>query len=84
MLPEFLWLLGRHLFFSSNTRIFLATLQLAYLFFHGLLHPHYADNLYYLSNHRSETEFIRSAVPIKIVIKRRAKQLEGVAREQKT
>ena len=21
------------------------------LFFHGLLHPHYADNLYYLSNH---------------------------------
>lgn len=33
---------------------------------------------------RSETEFIRSAVPIKIVIKRRAKQLEGVAREQKT
>lgn len=51
MLPEFLWLLGRHLFFSSNTRIFLAALQLAYLFFHGLLHPHYADNLYYLSNH---------------------------------
>ena len=45
------WLLGRHLFFSSNTRIFLATLQLAYLIFHGLLHPHYADNLYYLSNH---------------------------------
>ena len=33
---------------------------------------------------RSETVFIRSAVPIKIVIKRRAKQLEGVAREQKT
>lgn len=33
---------------------------------------------------RSETAFIRSAVPIKIVIKRRAKQLEGAAREQKT
>ena len=31
---------------------------------------------------RSETEFIRSAVPIKIVLKRRAKQLEGAAREQ--
>ena len=51
MLPEFLWLLGRHLFFSSNTRIFLATLQLAYLIFHGLLYLRYADNLYYLSNH---------------------------------
>ena len=36
---------------DDATRIFLATLQLAYLFFHGLLHPHYADNLYYLSNH---------------------------------
>ena len=54
MLPEFLWLLGRHLFFSSNTRIFLVTLQLAYLIFHGLLHLlhlRYADNLYYISNH---------------------------------
>lgn len=51
MLPEFLWLLGWHLFSSSNTRIFLVTLQLAYLIFHGLLHLRYADNLYYLSNH---------------------------------
>ena len=31
---------------------------------------------------RSETAFIRSAVPIKIVIKRRAKQLEGAAHKQ--
>ena len=31
---------------------------------------------------RSETEFIRSAVPIKIVIKRRAKQLEEATRKQ--
>ena len=45
MLPEFLWLLGRHLFFSSNIRIFLVTLQPAYL------HLRYADNLYYISNH---------------------------------
>ena len=31
---------------------------------------------------RSETAFIRSAVPIKIVIKRRAKQLERAAHKQ--
>ena len=31
---------------------------------------------------RSETEFIRSAVPIKIVIKRRTKQLERATRKQ--
>lgn len=82
MLPESLWLLGRHLFFSSSTRIFLATLQLAYLIFMVCftLIMQIICTIFLII--RSETAFIRSAVPIKIVIKRRAKQVERATRKQ--